>query len=107
MSKYSLGQRVTMTGTAVKHHDDQARTLYIESTLPQSQRYPAENNITYTEGVIVGWRTTVEGKTYPASYDEQSIFMQTPGSAKRVWLVAFDLRRKPVMCFDNQVEANP
>jgi len=101
MSAYQLGQRVTMSGTALKQQH-QGHTMFIESGLPQRLDYPTTK--TFTEGVIVGSRTVAEGDR--ESIDEYGYyFAQKVGSARRVWLVAFHLRRKPVMCFDHQVTA--
>lgn len=99
MSRFELGQRVAMTGTVEKVRE-YPHTRYIESGIPYRVDYP--HNRTYSEGVIVGSRTVQEGI---ASYDDEHgrQFDPTIGKAKRVWLVAYDLRRKPAMCFDHQL----
>jgi hypothetical protein len=98
---FALGQRVTMTGIVVKIKE-YPRTYYKESALPYRDNYPARK--TFTEGVIVGSRTVQDGLT--AREDEWgSYFSPTAGTARRVWLVAYDLRMKPVTCLDHQVEA--
>lgn len=98
MSEYELGQRVAITGTAQKIHAGD-RTRYKESELPFRDYYP--NRKTFTEGVIVGARTVIEGERWFDDYGRN--FSPTPGTGRRVWLVAFDMRMKPVMCFDHQV----
>ena len=101
---YQLGQRVTMSATVEKRRYSERHTVTVfeESPLPQRIIYPRRE--TYTEGVIVGWRTVMNGYA-DGDYEDGRYFVQKEGSAKRVWLVAFDLRRKPVMCFDHQVSA--
>lgn len=101
MSRFELGQPVAMTGTVEKVRE-YPHTRYVEAGIPYRVGYPS--NRTYSEGVIVGSRTVQEGI---ASYDDEHgrQFGPTIGKAKRVWLVAFHLRRKPVMCFDHQLSA--
>lgn len=36
--------------------------------------------------------------------DEYVAYSPKTGSARTVWLVSYDLYRKPVMCLDSQVE---
>ena len=100
MSDYQLGQRVRISGTAVKAHD-YGTTVYREGPLPSLLAYPEKRE--YDEGVIVGNRTTIEGEAW--SDDNGRNFSPNKGTAKRVWLIAFEMRRKPVMCFDHQVAA--
>lgn len=99
---YALGQRVTITGTArkVKSWNGFSRGFltYEEGPLPMRHDYPTAKH--FTEGVIVGARTVQDGH---AEYDEGAHFSPKTGTARRVWLVAFDMRMKPVMCFDHQV----
>lgn len=121
MSDYQLGQRVTLSGTVDKVRD---RTtwrpkdgvhIYREARenwahikeLPGRAEYGLlrtrliESIAPVTEGVIVGKRTMFQGIT-ESYYDEQNCFL--PCESKQVWLVAFHLRRKPVMCLDRQIE---
>lgn len=97
MSDYQLGDRVTMTGTARKIKE-YPKVFYKESVLPYRDNYPERK--TYTEGVVVGSRTVQEGYCF---YDEGYGFKPTMGTAERVWLIAYDLRMKPVMCFGHQI----
>ncbi|WP_104086535.1 hypothetical protein [Arthrobacter sp. GMC3] len=101
MSDYQLGQRVEISGT-VEKVKEYPRTFYKESALPYRENYP--NRKTFTEGVIIGSRTIQDGIT--ERQDEWgSYFTPTQGTARRVWLVAYDLRMKPVTCLDHQVAA--
>ena len=101
MADFQLGDRVTITGTVKKVHRKRW-TLYEEADRPyqyggwQGKRY-------FDQGVIVGRRTVQNGKTYH-DWDEGPTFIQEPGTAKRVWLVAYNLNYKPVMCFPHQIE---
>lgn len=88
MSGYTLGQPVTITGT-VEKRQDYPRTFYTEGGLPF--RFTHTGHKTYSEGVIVGSRTVQDGDAW--SDDCGRNFMQTPGTARRVWLVAYDPRR--------------
>lgn len=106
MSRFQLGARVSISGTAVKRKTWRAGTMFTDlewkdGPLPSRTAYPDDQ--VFTEGVVVGSRTIQNG-TVRHSYDEGSYFEPTIGSAQNVWLVAFDLRMKPCMCFDHQVK---
>ena len=103
--RFALGQSVTITGTArkVKTWNGFSRGLisYEDGPLPRRAAYP--NDKIFTAGVVVGSRTVQDGR---AEYDEGAMFTPTPGTARNVWIIAFDMRMNPVMCFDHQVEAD-
>ena len=98
---FSLGERVQMSGTVKKVHDG-ARTEFVEAQLPYKLSYE-RHKIELPEGIIIGSRTVQPGRTV---YDQWggNEFRPDIGEAKRVWMVMFDLHRKPVMCFDHQIE---
>lgn len=101
MSDFQLGDRVTITGTVEKVHRD-SWTIYEEAGKPW-QYGGWEGKREFSEGVVIGLRTVQNGKTYWDMY-EPATFVQEPGTAKRVWLVAYNLNYKPVMCFPHQIE---
>lgn len=100
-ASFRLGERVLMSGTVKKVHDC-ARTEFVEAQLPYKLSYE-RHKIELPEGIIIGSRTVQPGRTV---YDQWggNEFRPDIGEAKRVWMVAFDMRRKPVMCFDHQIE---
>lgn len=102
MTSLELGQRVRMTGTVRKAHTGAvgSRTEYLDAPVPGTGRQG--DGHTFTDGVIVGKRTVVTGTTH-RYYDEPSYFVSDPDSARTVYLVAFHLRRKPAMCWPEQV----
>lgn len=104
MPTFQLGQRVKISGTAKKHRT-YAQITFIESGLPEWNDAWGKSR-TIHEGVIVGSRTVASGTQF---YEDEygTGFQQDTGTARRVWLVAFHLRRKPIMCFDHQIEAFP
>lgn len=110
MADFNLGDRVLITGTVKKTRDymDSSfsifKTEYVEDNPPRI--YNAKNGTTYTEGIIVGRRFMQEGRTSHIGYDGEKVF-QTTGVTHRVWIVSFDLRYKPVMCFDHQLALLP
>ena len=99
--RFKLGDRVTFTGTIEKTHS-KSRTLYLPAHLPLCYD-KQDGGVPYTEGVVVGRRIVQDGETR-YDYEVGGIFRAIPGTARRVWLVAFDLRRKPVMVADGQIE---
>lgn len=98
--RFYLGEKVRMSGTAKKVRDTR-RTEFKEDPLPFKYEYDG----TKTElsiGIIVGSRTARSGTT-DYDWEDGATFKPDIGSARRVWLVAFNLYRKPVMCFDHQL----
>ena len=95
---YALGDRVAMTGTVVKTHmyeDNSVLTKYPEVPLPRDRGVPV------TEGIIVGKRSLRNGhSTWSPMYDFR--WLPDPTSFT-VYLVAYSLMRKTVMCLPNQL----
>lgn len=121
MSGYMLGQPVAMSGTVQKVRDQTTWRpkdgvhIYREAQKDWAsiKEEPGRNEYgtlrtrliefpppVKTEGVIVGKRTMFQGIT-ESFYDEGSTFL--PCESNQVWLVAYDLRRKPALCFDHQL----
>lgn len=102
---YELGQPVTITGTAVKKKTFSSTAYtdvtYANGPLPTRQNY--DNPRIYTKGVIVGARNITDGKVKGGGDDDGYYYVPTRGTSRRVWLVAFDLNMKPVMCFAHQL----
>lgn len=115
MNDLTLGTRVVMTGTVAKEQHVHSelypypmRTTYEEQALPSMTIYRAGGKVEtreFAKGVIVGKRTVVPGKTVldgaPETYER--VFLPEVGSGRVVYLVAYHLRRKPVMCFPEQI----
>ncbi|MGO1664107.1 MAG: hypothetical protein ACTHYO_10370 [Micrococcaceae bacterium] len=101
MTTFTLGQQVRISGTAYLRKNASPER-WSEGPLPKLDIYP--DPVFYDTGVIVGKRTVMDGWT-TLGYYEYPGFRPAESTAKTVWLVAFHLRRKPVMCFDHQVEA--
>jgi len=106
MSDYQLGDRVTMTGTVKKVRTEQPgydtgfATTYENDKLPRC--YDVDGGLDYTEGIVVGRRFLQEGVTQRLDDYGTHTFKQS-GTTHRVWIISYDLRRKPVMCFDHQI----
>lgn len=122
MSRFELGQRVALSGTVEKVRDRVvwrpkiSQNVYSEAKAAwdeiKAEHGRSEYGMLRTRliesrtggpvvGVIVGKRTIQQGVTESYSYDEPNCFL--PCESSQVWLVAFHLRRKPVMCFDHQL----
>ena len=104
MKDLPLGAKVHITGTVVKvkqrtHNYSKVVIGYEEGPPPTRCNYPDDK--VFTEGVIVGSRTIQDGEAFWE--DGSSYYQPTAGTARNVWLVAFDMRMKPVMCLDDQV----
>ena len=103
MSAFQLGQRVRMSGTVAKVRAgfQGSETRYRDADLPGTGIYGDDR--VFSEGIVIGKRTVIEGRTVYSSYDG-AVFMAEQGSARPVWLVAFHLSRKPAMCSAEQLE---
>lgn len=101
MTTFTLGQQVRINGTAYLRKNASPER-WSEGPLPNLDIYP--DPVTYDTGVIVGKRTVMDGWT-TGGWDVPLGFRPKTGTARTVWLVAFHLRRKPIMCFDHQVES--
>lgn len=120
--EYSLGQRVSINGTVEKVRDRvnwrprntqriyteaidawdylEEQTSLLEYGMLRTRLVEAPAKV--AEGIIVGKRTIQQGVTDSASFDEPACFF--PCRIVQVWLVAYHLRRKPVMCIDGQLK---
>lgn len=109
-SRFRLGQRVRFTDTVKKTHGDN-KTTYVSNGLPYD--FTTDTPQRPDAGVIVGERTLFdyELKTYMEGGDDffsGSYQITTPkqvkGSGRKAWIISFDLRRKPVLALDTDVE---
>ena len=110
---FTLGQEVEFTGTVEKRRLTSSRTTYTSSRLPYSQFYRTvktdQGDTTeswvreYTTGVIVGKRT-ISDHLIGGGYDEAIYATPMPGTQRSVWLVAYNLYRKPVMVSEDQID---
>ena len=99
--RFKLGDRVRVTGVSLKSHTPENETVWEESLLP-----------TPMEGIIVGHRVMKSGKikTYtdePGLFQSYTITTFHPTKHHIAWLVAVDIRKNHLICFDNQVELLP
>ena len=95
---YALGDRVAMTGTVVKTHmyeGNSVLTKYSEVPLPRDRGVPV------TEGIVIGKRSLRNGHM---RWDPMYDLRWLPDSTSfTVYLVAYSLTRKTVMCLPNQL----
>lgn len=108
-ARFKLGDRVTMTGTVRKVHEDKW-TRFVERPLFPDHR--AQGRPPYSEGIVVGQRTLTEGTTtssVPASglfgeYDYEPAEFHA-ATSRVAYLVAYDLYRKPCLCWPEQLQS--
>lgn len=105
MSALPLGTHVHISGTLRKEHAFDSdfgiqRTYYARGEPPTMGHLNAPP---ISRGVVVGQRTIHTGATHHDYYDGAT-YVQDRGSARSVYLVAYHLRRKPVICGPDQVE---
>lgn len=107
-NRFALGERVRFTGTAVKKHDGE-KTIFVDGPLPMKSGNVSQPTA-INEGMIVG-RKTIYDFDLHYDYDEYGMSYGPPtasqifGTFRRGWVIAFDLGRKPVLCFNYQVES--
>lgn len=93
---------VIALGTKV--HFDHGSILWREHLAGSVRRWmPARWNKGYMTGIIVGWRTLANGKvTYGNDWDGSDEFR--PTEHFKAYLVAYDMRRKPVYVLPEDLE---
>lgn len=105
MSQYELGQRVRITGHTKKMRDYMAKkegTSYPKLGLPRiSDAWGNSKEV--DAGIIVGVRNVADGSNN--SEDGYTWFCPKPGTSRKVYLVAYDIRKRPVMVFPDQIES--
>lgn len=109
MAEFNLGDKVRMSGTVEKvrtHIDNEfghstPRVEFHDGRLPLVGTGTKRQTI--ADGVIVGQRTVQPGRIAYGDWEDPTEFIADKGAAENVWLVAFDLRRKPVMCRTHQI----
>lgn len=87
-----------------KVHFDHSSILWRETLAGRVRRWvPTRWNKGYMEGVIVGWRTLANGTVeYGNDWDAGDEFR--PTEHFKAYLVAFDMRRKPVYVLPEDLE---
>lgn len=126
-TRFELGEKVTFTQTiekvrvagGVEWHQRglPARTVYsidrAASKVKGHEVWVGEKR-PFSEGIVVGARTLndwsvdteYEGGEYGMGYSYQVVDC-IPGTGKKAWLVAYDMRRKPVLVLDEHVNKIP
>lgn len=104
MSSRELGDRVTFTGTVKKVRRHGWREVVYEDAPPPGfvgyEWAPGKNGVTFnpvTEGVIVGKRR------YTSMYNDEGIWMPDGAQVFEAYLVAYHLRRNPVIVREDQI----
>lgn len=88
-------------GTRV--HFDHSSILWREHLAGGKRRWaPVQWNKGYMEGVIVGWRTLSNGDVEYGGWDGTTEF--SPTEHFKAYLVAYDMRRKPVYVRPDDLE---
>lgn len=101
--RYELGQPVRFT-----------RNLYRKRVYPQTgygkwrsewqpYAYLGEREPAPRDGIVIGVRTLRNGDCVILGYDEPIVFRGT--ESVTAYLIAFDIRRAPVLCLPEHVEA--
>lgn len=109
--RFRLGDRVRFTATVKKDRTREALTTWSKAPLPRDYS-KVVGGVPFTEGIIVGQRFLSDFKLATESdYDEWRDKPYTwtearaiPGSARRAWLIAFELHRTPALVLDEHVE---
>ena len=113
MPRFRLGERVKFTAVARKDYEGR-RTIFVrDEKLPVYFDSWGKPGVPQDEGIIFGYRHVTNGSTDPGykggwtmdgyDYGESASFSPEKGTTRKVWLISYDLRRKPVMVFDEDV----
>ncbi|MFS0832018.1 hypothetical protein ABC337_15310 [Arthrobacter sp. 1P04PC] len=104
MSGLQLGQRVRFS-THLRRKTKIGEGYYADITkVWTTEAYPGKQ-YDGGEGIIIGKRTLANGKNQYNGYDEPIMFI--PKERISVWLVAFDINRKPVHVLPEHLEVIP
>ena len=114
MARFRLGERVRFTAQVQKVHEDRLRLFRRIEKLPFIDN--TWGTLIYIdEGLIMGYRHVTDGITEPGSpggwtmdgYDggDPSEFIQHKGTTRKVWIVSYDLRKKPILVFDDDIQS--
>jgi hypothetical protein len=108
VTKFILGQRVRYSKplqrvTTTEFRNGQARTMKRWVRWPYHWTGGDYPGIQGT-GFIVGKRTLQNGERYYIGYEEGLTFVRTPGEDQEAYMVAFDLRRKPIFVLEGDLE---
>jgi len=116
--RFAIGQPVQMSGTVEKalDFDNPVGTVtWDRGPLPENNR--TRNAPSYAAGIIVGARTLMDHEFRQGSSPSLPLELRPlisgptmltfpkKGSARRAWLVSFNLHRKPVLVLDDQAFA--
>ena len=85
---YELGDRVIVTGRAVRQIDEK----------DESKRWIEEKFDSPIEGIITGRRTIMDGRMVNKRW------LRDAGTSRVAWIVAIRLNGTPIRCFENQVK---
>lgn len=103
MTDYALGQRVAYTEHLIRRSQFSDNTFHPDVLkVWTSESYPGHKTAG-GEGVIIGKRTLTNGRNHYSGYDEPITFI--PKERFSAYLVAFDLRRKPVYVLPEHITA--
>jgi hypothetical protein len=87
---YELGDRVMVTGRAVRQVNDKE----------ESKRWVAEKFDSPIEGIITGRRTIMDGRMVNKRWRRDA------GTSRVAWIVAIRLNGTPIRCFENQLKGS-
>lgn len=107
MSDYQLGQHVTYTEHLIRK-TRVGEGVHSETTkIWTSDRYsfPEGGKTEGGQGIIIGKRTLANGENHYNGYDEPITFK--PKERFTAYLVAYDLRRKPVYVRPEHIQTLP
>ena len=101
MSGFELGQRVTFTHPLYRHTRGTNYTVH-KTWEPHPYYADAAKQ---RDGIIVGKRSLANGTTQWQDYGDGGMYEFIPNEYFAAYLIAFDLRRKPVYVRPEHVEA--
>ena len=108
--KFELGEPVLFTDTVAKKRVNSVVEWHSAGVPSRAVDRMNEKKAwvreyrTLNTGVIVGSRTLSE-YSVEHYYDEGSVISCIPATAKRAWLVSYDMRRKPVLVLDEHIKS--
>lgn len=103
MSKYELGQQVTFTRTLARRGELAGEFKNVYRKFWTSEGWPGQPEPEARQGIIVGYRHLTNGDNQGGTWDEPTWYRAK--ERLTAYLIAFDIRRKPVLVLPEHVKA--
>lgn len=100
-----FGQRVTFTWHLTRRYQSDPSRGHVGVKKWLTEQWPGQAEPEPREGVVIGERTLTNGENHYNGWDEPITYR--PKESFKAYLVAFDMRRRPVLVLPEHVAIRP